>query len=112
MNLRAVAQDIVKRPFIAVGLAAFLLLVPLAITSTAAMLKRLGFARWKRLHRLAYVAASLGAVHFFLRVKKDVTEPVVYAGILGALFAVRVVSFARDRTRKTTKAALSNRSSA
>jgi sulfoxide reductase heme-binding subunit YedZ len=97
MNLRAVAQDILKRPFISIGLLAFVLLVPLAITSTAGMLKRLGFARWKRLHRLAYLAAALGGVHFFLRVKKDITEPAVYAAILGALFLVRAVDYVKKR---------------
>jgi sulfoxide reductase heme-binding subunit YedZ len=97
MDLPAVAKDILKRPFISIGLLAFLLLVPLAITSTAGMLKRLGFTRWKRLHRLAYVAAALGAVHFFLRVKKDITEPVVYAAILGVLFLVRVVDYVKKR---------------
>jgi sulfoxide reductase heme-binding subunit YedZ len=97
MDLRAVAKDILKRPFISIGLLAFVLLVPLAVTSTAGMLKRLGFARWKRLHRLAYVAAALGAVHFFLRVKKDVTEPLVYAAILGVLFLVRVVDYLKKR---------------
>jgi methionine sulfoxide reductase heme-binding subunit len=102
MNLRAVAADILKRPFISIGLLAFLLLVPLAITSTAKMLKRLGFARWKRLHRLAYVAAALGAVHFFLRVKKDVTEPAIYAAILGVLFLVRVVDLMRAKAKKST----------
>lgn len=89
-DLRAIGKDLWERPFILVGFGAFVLLVPLAITSTARMLKRLGFARWKRLHRLAYVAAVLGVIHFFLRVKKDVTEPAVYAAVLGVLFAVRI----------------------
>jgi sulfoxide reductase heme-binding subunit YedZ len=97
MDLRAVAKDILKRPFISIGLLAFLLLVPLAITSTARMLKRLGFARWKRLHRLAYVAAALGAVHFFLRVKKDVSEPAIYAVTLGVLFLVRAADYVKKR---------------
>jgi sulfoxide reductase heme-binding subunit YedZ len=56
------------------------------------MVKRLGAARWRRLHRLAYVAASLGVIHFVLRVKKDVSEPAVYGVVLAALFAVRIGS--------------------
>lgn len=90
LDFKAITLDIARRPFILVGFLAYLLLVPLAVTSTARMLKRLGFARWKALHRLAYVVAVLGVVHFFLRVKKDVTEPAVYAAILGVLFAVRI----------------------
>ena len=99
LDLRAIGKDIVERPFILVGFTAFVLLVPLAVTSTARMLKRLGFARWKRLHRLAYLAAALGVVHFFLRVKKDVTEPAVYGSLLAALFAVRIAVFVKEGTR-------------
>jgi sulfoxide reductase heme-binding subunit YedZ len=99
LNLAAIGADIAKRPFILVGFVAFLILVPLAITSTAKMLKRLGFARWKRLHRLAYVAAILGVIHFFLRVKKDVTEPAIYAALLGVLFAVRLGAFVLARSK-------------
>ena len=70
----SIVIDIAKRPFILVGFVAWLLMVPLAVTSTKGMLQRLGFRRWKRLHRLAYLSALLGVVHFVLRVKKDVTE--------------------------------------
>jgi sulfoxide reductase heme-binding subunit YedZ len=97
LAIGAILDDVTERPFIAVGAAAFVLLVPLAITSTAAMLKRLGFARWKRLHRLAYVVAGLGVVHFVLRVKKDLTEPLVYGVVLAVLLGVRVVEAARGR---------------
>lgn len=97
LALRALAEDVAKRPFILVGFLGFVLLVPLALTSTSAALKRLGFARWKRLHRLAYVIGILGVVHFFMRVKKDTTEPMIYAVILGVLFAVRIVSHWRER---------------
>lgn len=82
-------EDVLKRPFILVGLAAWMVLAPLAITSTDASVRRLGFRRWKLLHRLAYVATGLGVVHFTLRVKKDVTEPVLYGAILAVLLAVR-----------------------
>lgn len=90
LDLRAVWKDVTERPFILAGMTAFVLLVPLALTSTAGALKRLGFARWKRLHRLAYLAAALGVAHFVLRVKKDVTEPAVYGALLAVLFLVRV----------------------
>jgi sulfoxide reductase heme-binding subunit YedZ len=104
LDVRAIGQDIVKRPFILVGFVAFLILVPLAVTSTAGMLKRLGFARWKALHRLAYAAAVLGVVHFFLRVKKDLREPAVYAAILALLFAVRLGAAIRERGRRGPRA--------
>lgn len=97
LDFKAIFSDIVKRPFILAGFTAFLLLVPLAVTSTAKMLKRMGFAAWKRLHRLAYVAGALGVFHFFLRVKKDVTEPLIYAGILGIFFAIRIAAWAKKR---------------
>ncbi|AUX25374.1 sulfite oxidase [Sorangium cellulosum] len=92
LALPAIVADITERPFLLIGFVALVLLVPLAATSTARMLKRLGFARWKRLHRLAYVAAVLGVAHYFLRVKKDTTEPLIYAALLAALFAVRIAS--------------------
>jgi methionine sulfoxide reductase heme-binding subunit len=97
LDLHAIWKDVTERPFILAGMTAFLLLVPLAITSTARAVKRLGFARWKLLHRLAYVAAGLGVVHFVLRVKKDVTEPAVYGAVLGALFAVRIGAWIKRR---------------
>lgn len=96
--LGAIWADVVKRPFITVGFAAFVLLVPLAITSTDGAVRRLGFPKWKRLHRLAYVATALGALHFFLRVKKDVTEPVIYAIIIAILFGIRMMPTSAKKT--------------
>lgn len=90
-------RDIVKRRFITAGLVAFLLLVPLAITSTAKMTKRLGARRWKRLHRLAYPAAILGVVHFAWRVKSDYRQPIVFATVLAVLLGVRVIDAWRRR---------------
>jgi sulfoxide reductase heme-binding subunit YedZ len=92
----AIWKDVSKRKFIFVGFAAFVLLIPLAATSTNAAVRRLGFARWKALHRLAYVVPALGVLHFFWRVKKDVSEPVAYGTVLALLLAVRVVSLARS----------------
>ncbi|RKG98851.1 sulfoxide reductase heme-binding subunit YedZ [Corallococcus praedator] len=90
LDVRAMVEDVLTRPFITVGFTAFMLLVPLALTSTNKSVRRLGFPKWQRLHRLAYVAAMLGVVHFIWRVKKDVTEPVLYGAVLALLLAVRV----------------------
>ncbi len=97
LHFGAIFVDVTKRKFILAGFAAFMMLAPLAATSTAASVKRLGFPRWKLLHRLAYTAAILGVVHFFLRVKKDVSEPAVYAAVLALLLLARVYVYARDR---------------
>ncbi len=86
-----VAQDLVKRPYIVVGLAGLLLLVPLAVTSTDGWLRRLGTASWRRLHRLAYPAILLGAVHFVMIGKVLTVESLVHLGIALALLAVRLV---------------------
>ena len=94
-----VLEDISKRPFITVGFSAWLLLLPLVFTSTKAAVKRLGFVRWKRLHRLAYLCVALGVVHFYWRVKKDHTEPLVYGSVVGFLLVVRVVNAARGRKK-------------
>jgi methionine sulfoxide reductase heme-binding subunit len=101
LALGAIGADILKRPFILFGFLAVLLLIPLGITSTAKMVKRMGFVWWKRLHRLAYAAGSLGALHFFLRVKKDASEPLAYAAVLGVLFVVRAVDASRGRAPVT-----------
>jgi len=90
-DLGEIWKDIAKRKFITVGFAAFLLLIPLAITSTDGMVRRLGFPRWKRLHRLIYVVAVLGVVHFVWRVKSDLRQPALFAGVLAVLLAVRVI---------------------
>ena len=88
-------KDIVKRKFITVGFAAFVLLIPLAVTSTQGMVSRLGFARWKRLHRLVYLAAACGVIHFVWRVKSDLRQPLLFAFVLAVLLIVRVVDQAR-----------------
>jgi sulfoxide reductase heme-binding subunit YedZ len=83
------AADIVKRPFMTVGMAALVLLVPLAVTSTAGMVKRLGAVAWRRLHRLAYVAGVLGVLHFLWLAKVGRQEPFYYAGWLALVLGVR-----------------------
>jgi sulfoxide reductase heme-binding subunit YedZ len=90
-NFGDIVHDVVKHPYITVGMAAFLLLVPLAITSTNAMVRRLGGARWRSLHRLVYLVAVLGVIHFWWAVKKDITEPLIYALIFGVLFVARII---------------------
>jgi methionine sulfoxide reductase heme-binding subunit len=97
LDLRAIVDDVVKRPFITVGLLAFLLMIPLAITSTSDSVRRLGFRRWTRLHQLAYLAGVLAAIHFIWRVKIDVSQPLTYASVLGLLLAVRLVFWLRQR---------------
>ncbi|MFP2928725.1 sulfite oxidase heme-binding subunit YedZ [Pyxidicoccus sp. 3LG] len=98
-------EDLGKRPFITVGFAALVLLVPLAVTSTKGWVRRLGFPRWQRLHRLAYVAAALGVVHFVWRVKKDATEPLIYGAVLALLLAIRVGEAMRKRRARAASAA-------
>ncbi len=89
-DLRAVIADIAKRPYITVGFTCFLLLIPLAVTSTNAMQRRLGGRRWQRLHRLIYVIAIGGVVHYWWLVKKDITQPLIYALVLGLLLGLRL----------------------
>lgn len=90
-NLLSVGQDVVRRPFILVGMTAFLLLTPLAITSTNRMVKRLGGKRWARLHRLVYLAAIAGVVHFWMLVKSDTRLPLTFAFIVFFLLGYRVL---------------------
>lgn len=95
----AIWKDVSKRRFILAGFAAFVLLIPLALTSTNASVKRLGFARWEQLHRLAYVAPALAVLHFFWRVKKDASEPLGYGAVLAVLLAIRAVAVLRPPAR-------------
>jgi sulfoxide reductase heme-binding subunit YedZ len=90
-NLSSIPRDIVSRPFIAIGMVAFFLLVPLAITSTNRMVKRLGGRRWNRLHQLIYVAGMAGALHYWLLVKSDTRLPLTFAFVLLLLLAHRVL---------------------
>jgi sulfoxide reductase heme-binding subunit YedZ len=95
----SIVKDVAKRPFITAGFSAYVLLVPLALTSTAGMIRRLGGRRWRRLHRLAYATAALGVVHYWWLVKADIRPPRNYAIVLAMLLLVRVAAaLRRSRT--------------
>jgi sulfoxide reductase heme-binding subunit YedZ len=87
---KSVGQDIYKRPFITIGFSAWLSMAPLAATSTAGMIRRLGGKRWNRLHRLVYLTATLGVLHYWWLVKADVSRPLTYALVVAILFGARV----------------------
>ena len=91
-----IIEDIAERPYITVGFTAFLLLIPLAITSTRGWIRRMG-RNWQRLHRVLYLAAGLGVLHFFWKVKADTREPLLFAGILAVLLASRLPTWLRRR---------------
>ena len=92
-----IAKDIVKRPFITVGFTALVLMLPLAITSTNGMVRSLGARRWLVLHRLVYLIAPLGVLHFWWMVKRDITEPAIYAVFLAVLLGYRVLVSVKER---------------
>ncbi len=97
LDLGLILEDVIKRPFITIGFAALIMLIPLALTSTKGWMRRLG-RRWKSLHRLVYPAAILGVWHYYWQVKLDTVEPTVYAVILAVLLGYRVQQkWARNR---------------
>jgi sulfoxide reductase heme-binding subunit YedZ len=101
-SFRDIMEDVVKRPYITIGFLGLLMLIPLAITSTNKMMRRLG-RRWQSLHRLVYVVAILGVWHFYWQVKKDVREPLIYAGILAVLLGYRALrAWQKKRTQLVT----------
>jgi sulfoxide reductase heme-binding subunit YedZ len=91
-HLTTVPGDVLKRKFIAVGMTAFFLMLPLAITSTDKMLKRLGGKRWARLHQLVYISGVLGVLHYYMLVKSDIRLPVTFAFLLAVLLGLRVLA--------------------
>jgi sulfoxide reductase heme-binding subunit YedZ len=84
-----IINDIIKHPYVLIGFSAFILSIPLAVTSNHAMMKRLG-RRWQQLHRLVYLIAILGVIHFWWLVKKDIREPLLFASVLCILLAIRI----------------------
>lgn len=100
--LTAIIDDIAERPYITVGFTSFVLLIPLAATSTNRMVKRLGGKRWQRLHRLVYVAAAGGVLHFLWQIKADARRPLIYAAVLAVLLGYRLWA-KRERARKVVQ---------
>lgn len=90
LSVSAIVGDIWQRPFIAVGMASFFLMIPLAVTSTNKMIKRLGGKNWQKLHRLNYLIAIGGVVHFYMIQKSDITYPLIFAFVLAVLFGYRI----------------------
>ena len=90
-DVESILADIPRRPFILAGFTAFVLFIPLAITSTAGWVRRLGGKRWQWLHRLVYVSAIAGVVHYLWLVKADITRPLTYGAVLAALLGYRIV---------------------
>lgn len=102
LDVPSIVGDILKRPYITIGMLAFVALVPLAVTSTAAMVRRLGGKRWTMLHRLVYPIGVLAVIHYYLLVKADLTWPIIYGAILAFGFAWRLKEKAR-RQRQTLR---------
>ena len=90
LDMQFIIQDIIKRPFITFGFISFLFLIPLASTSTNKMIKKLGFKLWKKIHYLIYPVAILASLHFYVLVRADKTEPVIYMGIILLLLLHRI----------------------
>ena len=109
LSISAIASDVWQRPFIAFGMSAFFLLIPLAVTSTNGMIKRLGGKNWSRLHKLTYPIAILGVIHFWMIVKSDLKYPFLFAFILAILLGYRIYSAYqkpktnREEAQKNTK---------
>jgi sulfoxide reductase heme-binding subunit YedZ len=101
-DLSEMWKDVVKRRFITAGMTAFLLMLPLAITSTAGWVRRLGFVRWQRLHRLIYFSALAGVIHYYWLVKSDIREPLMYFTIWALLMIYRVSVWLRPQQKRIT----------
>ena len=103
-EISGMIEDVLKRLYITVGMTGFLAMVPLAITSTAGWVRRMGYKRWQKLHRLVYVSAVAGVLHYLWLVKSDKRLPLLYGAILAALLAVRVVAWMKKRVVSRTAA--------
>jgi len=105
LQFDGVWEDVVKRPYITAGFTAFVLMIPLAITSTQGWIRRMGGKKWNLLHRLVYLTAIGGALHYFWKVKLDTTSPIYYAAIFGVLLAARLWQAASKRQAASAVAA-------
>jgi len=101
-SLSAITGDVWQRPFIAVGMLAFFLLIPLAATSTNGMIKRLGGKNWARLHKATYVAAILGVIHFWMIVKSDIFYPLLFGLVLAGLLGYRIYAASEKPKKRLT----------
>ena len=104
-NLHEILKDVAKRPFITAGFTAFILMVPLALTSTRGWIRRLGGRGWQRIHRLIYISGIAGAVHYYWLVKSDIRLPVFYGSLVALLLLARVLYWANGRRAHTHPAA-------
>ena len=111
-DLSAIWRDVAKRPFITVGFTAFVLLIPLAITSTAGWIRRLGGRRWQMLHRAIYISAICGVIHYYWLVKSAVLRPLTYAAIVAVLLLWRLGDWLIRRGRTIATATKTQRASA
>ena len=102
-----IIKDVIKRKYITVGFACFLMLIPLAITSTNNMVKRLGGKRWQKLHNSVYAISIGGVIHYLWLVKKDLSEPLLYAALLAILLGYRIWQHQRKKSSQTAHAAMS-----
>ena len=100
LEFSGVWEDVVKRPYITAGFTAFVLMIPLALTSTQGWIRRLGGKRWNLLHRLIYITAMGGVLHYFWKVKLDTTNPLYYAAVVAVLLGARVWQRARKASAK------------
>jgi sulfoxide reductase heme-binding subunit YedZ len=102
LSVPAIVGDVAQRPFIAIGMAAFFVLITLAVTSTNGWVKRLGGKKWARLHRLTYVAAILGVIHYWMIVKSDIFYPALFGTVLSALLVYRLANRRRSSAGERT----------
>jgi methionine sulfoxide reductase heme-binding subunit len=107
-DLKQMLDDVTQRPFITAGYIAFLLMIPLAVTSTSGMVRRLGGKRWQLLHRLVYLSAIAGAVHFYWKVKSDITVPMRFIVVIAILLCYRLVAAVMKSAKQPAKPVISN----
>jgi sulfoxide reductase heme-binding subunit YedZ len=110
-DVHAMIADVYKRPFITAGFTAFVLLIPLAATSTSGMIRRLGGRRWQMLHNLIYISAIAGVVHYYWLVKSDETVPLRFAAVVSVLLGYRAIHYVFERKRQAAAAKKSQRES-
>ena len=111
-NLHEMLADVAKRKFITVGFTAFVLLIPLAVTSTAGWIRRLGGKRWQALHRLIYFSAIAGVIHYLWLVKADIRKPLEYGAVLALLLGYRLLVWIQPVIKRRTESASQRRAEA